>query len=662
MKSPLSINFPRFFGKLLLAFCTTAILATVTFAQDLPPTVANLQSIPAGSYVIPMDNTNQAVVSPFNLKAYGLANRLLQNGIPLLWAIKSGKSKDATDFTVAAKRIQPSAVASASKTFSAGPFIVPIAYSAQALPIINAFGNNVAVFETTAAATVDIRYTLTHKPLIAVGIANSGNATIHKNLYDFAMIPNYVDVDDSTVNANTCVTVVTQPHVEATNFINNYKTFVQSGGNLLLQCHAVETYENASAGRFQTTLGWDRDDINTTFTYPNADMPFSQFIGAVDPAPSGYMEDWQLSSGALQNGTFISLQNSGGGNTGHYAATVSKLYNGGAGGMVFELGGHNYGAGGSTLASINGQRMILNAVFQPPTRPQACGIQLGFPLVYGYKSVRMTNDVNGNNQINPGDQITWTVNYVNIGSVGVSNFQIADVLPAGVTFAGPLSVSFAGGVTSATANGSYNGVAPNQNLLGAGAYLAPNGRITVQIPVTINPNLVAPATLSNQTNASGTELNAAIINSDNIDSTTIGTQGTIIPPPAGSVSQTQGAGIDPTTVPIIAAPTAANASVTGSVLSPGGNGISRATVTIYNANTLESRSTMTNQFGYFTFPDLEVGNFYYLSVWHKRYQFPSGIGFSLDEDVTGLQIVAEPAQSIWSPRSSSKIDELLIKP
>src|SRR4051812_38397118 len=64
--------------------------------MDLPNPPANIETIPAGSFIVPMDTINQNIVAPgdapFNLKAYGLINRFLQNGIPVKWAIRSGKS------------------------------------------------------------------------------------------------------------------------------------------------------------------------------------------------------------------------------------------------------------------------------------------------------------------------------------------------------------------------------------------------------------------------------------------------------------------------------------------------------------------------------------------------------------------------------------------
>src|SRR5438552_2042814 len=65
------------------------LVAPPVAAQDLPGPAPNLELIPAGSLVIPMDNAHQTLVAPFNIKAYGLVNNLLQNKIPVKWAIKA---------------------------------------------------------------------------------------------------------------------------------------------------------------------------------------------------------------------------------------------------------------------------------------------------------------------------------------------------------------------------------------------------------------------------------------------------------------------------------------------------------------------------------------------------------------------------------------------
>lgn len=79
------------------------------------------------------------------------------------------------------------------------------------------------------------------------------------------------------------------------------------------------------------------------------------------------------------------------------------------------------------------------------------------------------------------------------------------------------------------------------------------------------------------------------------------------------------------------APTAALASIRGSVLSPTGKPVSRASVTIFDTSTGESLTAITNQFGYFRFEELPVGHFYTMEVQHREFQFEPQ-SFTLSED------------------------------
>ncbi len=354
-------------------FHANANAVTYTPADDLPNPPSHLETIPAGSLVIPMDNTLQNIVAPFNVKAYGLANKLLQSGIPLKWAISATKVKDGIDFSGTAKRIFPTTAAAAPLSFKAGPFIVHRDFANIARTAITAFntsypGNNVAVYETTAATTADVRYDLKFKPQIGISTTNS---SIHTALLDFARIPNYLVVADTTILGSSCYTIFTQPHTTSTAGIPGVLAYVQAGGNLLCECKAIDTYENITTTHFQTTLGYDIANVNTVLTYPNAPLAYSQFDGVLDPNPGGSEMDWNLKTGSVfQNDGHIHAQNSGT-DTNKYAATASKLSNG-EGGLVFYLGGHNFGAGGSDVTLINGQRMILNTLFHPTAKFAAC--------------------------------------------------------------------------------------------------------------------------------------------------------------------------------------------------------------------------------------------------------------------------------------------------
>ncbi len=89
-------------------------------------------------------------------------------------------------------------------------------------------------------------------------------------------------------------------------------------------------------------------------------------------------------------------------------------------------------------------------------------------------------------------------------------------------------------------------------------------------------------------------------------------------------------------------PTAASVSVGGRVLTSGGRGIARARVSITNQSG-ETRTAISNLFGYFRFDDVEAGQTYIIGVRSKRYQFanPTQVVFVSDE-ITDLIFNALP--------------------
>jgi hypothetical protein len=76
----------------------------------------------------------------------------------------------------------------------------------------------------------DIRYTITHKPKIAIGQNTGVTSGVHQKLYDFALINDYANVSGTTISDTSCYTIATQPHFDNPDFISNYRTFLESGG------------------------------------------------------------------------------------------------------------------------------------------------------------------------------------------------------------------------------------------------------------------------------------------------------------------------------------------------------------------------------------------------------------------------------------------------
>ena len=666
-------------GNALAAIFVLCLFSLAITAQAPPNPPPPPENIAAGALIIPMDNVNQGngAGTTFNLRAYGLANLFLQNNIPVKWAIKPNKSKDDPDFSANVTRIAGNVgiAGPAAVTFSGGPFVVPAEYDTPSLrSMITTFNNggvDVVVYKTNAASMVDVRYNLTHKPKIAVGPDGGNFGTgVHQDLFDAAGIPNYVSVTDDIIDTNSCYTLATQAHSISSTFVNLYKQFVISGGNLLLQCASVRTFENNANGHFQTTNpGYSvfgtgtmdfstGDAVNTTLIYPEGSMPFNQFIGILANQDGAVTEYAYAPGGGEDHDNRISVRNSGS-NASKLVATVSELgAPGTAGSAVFELGGHDYtrtDSGASAIERLNGQRMALNTIFVPVTRPNSCGLQQA--EVLGYKSVRRFNDRDGGPALIAGDTLEWIIDYVNNSSVPVSNFNIRDEISAvdgeltgNLTLvAGSNQVTVLSGGATAVRNANYDGLGSDatSDLLAPGAFLPVGGRIQVKVRTSIN--LTEPngephpdgRILYNQTIASGAQL-ISTVKSDSIDHTNTTIFG-IDTPPADTFLQFQNVGIlDPTIARIKGRPTAANAGIEGQVRTVSGSPIANALVTVINAANGSTKSVRTTSTGMFRVSELELNDLYMVTVQHKRYRFTDGpVIFTLSDNVAGLTFVGK---------------------
>jgi uncharacterized repeat protein (TIGR01451 family) len=295
--------------------------------------------------------------------------------------------------------------------------------------------------------------------------------------------------------------------------------------------------------------------------------------------------------------------------------------------------------------------MNLNALFVPASRPESCGINLGFPNILGIKYVRpggqAGDDVNGNGVINPGDTVEWTVVYYNSGSLSSTNFQITDSILGNKTFvgaAGSQTVLVSGAGTTASANASYNGTAPNNLLLDTGAVLGVNGAIAVKVRTQISIAACSPScgSVTNQATADG-DGNGDPVFTDNVDfSTNFGSipQVASFIPPANSVLQDQMPSVDPTVV-LLALPTAADVYIEGRVVGTNGRGLAGITVSLMDGTTGLRKTATSNSFGVFRIEDLEIGNFYTLTAINRKYTF-NQLSFTLDDNLSGLTLVGTP--------------------
>lgn len=101
-----------------------------------------------------------------------------------------------------------------------------------------------------------------------------------------------------------------------------------------------------------------------------------------------------------------------------------------------------------------------------------------------------------------------------------------------------------------------------------------------------------------------------------------------------------GDGADIGAFEIQAAPTAADASISGRIATSDGRGISNARVTVTDSNGA-AKSAATNSFGYFRFESVAAGETYIVTARHKTYQFAARV-ISVNEDVSELNFTPLP--------------------
>jgi gliding motility-associated-like protein len=408
-------------GRISFAFLFLFFSLDLLAQNDLPNPPSHYQTVLAGSFVVPMDTIYQSIVpagqAPFNLKAYGLVNKFLQNGIPVKWAIRAEKNRDDIDFTGTAERYAPSFIGASNINFRAGPFIVPdtvLPCGLSTRQIISSYGNNVAVYLLKNNAIVDVRYTLVHRPKIAV-FNNGGNQLIHTKILDAAGITTY-DVMDAVDIGNliNCYTFVSEPHADTNEIsipvVNAVKNFVLNGGNFLAQCHAVNSYENKAF--FHTTSGIDVINSAVSHLYPNADLAFSQMHGPLQQNEGGSIQNWTLRNGSSWLPTAYPSVSHLGPDT-MVAMGAHLIAPGAVGGNVFYLGGHDYSKGGkiknspdlSNLARVNGLRLYLNGIFIPSRNSNGAWANAGRGATIGCsESVTLGCTLTGP----PGSNFLWT--------------------------------------------------------------------------------------------------------------------------------------------------------------------------------------------------------------------------------------------------------------
>lgn len=389
---------------LLIAFFP---LLAICQNKDLPNPVSDLQTLPAGSYVIAMDNNNQLnTAGDFNLNSYGLVVCLLNHSVKVKWVIACGKAKDGIDFSVAAAKIKPVAGLPAAFDFKAGPFVIYAQDTAGVSAMIDSFyynptgstpavsltgANRPSVYKTSAAVTVDVRYNLYgFKPKAAI-LTDGGNQKIHAGFMATCSIPDTSwRYSQGTDLLTHCFTFASEPHNDKINTpgftvaIQGIRAFVEYGGNFLAQCAAVENYENnLNYGHFQTDAGVTHiNQQNGNDRFVNNDLSFAQYEGNYHATQTGHMQSWNINKGWSNNGYMIQNDPADPNGTDNIGASVSKLKEPNIrGGMVFYIGNHDF-PNITHIEDINGIRMYMNAFLTPVTINVTCTIGGPVPITW----------------------------------------------------------------------------------------------------------------------------------------------------------------------------------------------------------------------------------------------------------------------------------------
>ena len=89
-------------------------------------------------------------------------------------------------------------------------------------------------------------------------------------------------------------------------------------------------------------------------------------------------------------------------------------------------------------------------------------------------------------------------------------------------------------------------------------------------------------------------------------------------------------------------PTAANASISGRVLTADGRGITNVSITVSGGNLSEPKVVRTSSFGYYSVTDLVAGETYIVEIRAKRYLFTNSTRvINLMEDISDQNFIAE---------------------
>ncbi len=371
-----------------IVFLVMIGVSTQGYAQDLPGRAPNIETIPSGSYIIPMDDTYQSNgAGQYVLTAYGLVYALLNNDIPVKWVIKSGKERNDVDFSALCARKYPTELDEIMASFRHGAFVVSVD-DLETNSCINGTSSSqntvddliqrsfraVQVYELRENVDVDVAHTLQFAPKIAV-LTDGEWEEEHRAIFRLAGIP-FTGIGSAEFFQDySCYTYITQPHLEIitnSSYIPSLRDFLENGGNFLAQCSSVGAFENA--GLFQTTSGvlfGTAENNNIGYVFSNNEMPIIQVTGEIDRGYYGTLSNyWLRGSSNYHPYSYTVLENQ----AGRTVMSVADVNGAVTGGNVIYLGGHGATTFRPAISgpSLQVMQMVLNGAFIPSNVAFAC--------------------------------------------------------------------------------------------------------------------------------------------------------------------------------------------------------------------------------------------------------------------------------------------------
>jgi len=227
-----------------------------------------------------------------------------------------------------------------------------------------------------------------------------------------------------------------------------------------------------------------------------------------------------------------------------------------------------------------------------------------------------------------GNTIIVPVTIMNSTNTPISSYSFAVLFDQAILQPATPSIDTVG-----TLSGSGFAVVPDVNSPGRLGIAAASGSSTIAAPGTL---MNLRFTVVGSTGSSTLIFSTPIFEDDNGD-------GFTVVPTNGLFS--------------IAPPTAGTVFISGRIRTGDGIGIRGATVTLTNSSG-QTKTAISNGFGYYSFSDVAAGETYTIGASSKRYQFAPRL-FMLSDAITELDLVAQPEGVADRRRSIRSVAQLI---